>query len=169
MAVKPRTLVFQYKRGRSFLHRIPALPKLAALLSLTITIMFLPAYAICVSIGIMAGIAFLCGFTIREQFTDIRPALLYAVFLYLISMVSVLLSLGGTAFTYSHLKMLLYPNYDYLRYVLRLFLIMQLSALLFRTTTSIETKEAICAIEKAVLSTVKKLSPCKNISLKTKI
>jgi biotin transport system permease protein/energy-coupling factor transport system permease protein len=168
MALKDSVTVFQYKKGRGFLYRIPALPKLAMLLSLTVIIMFLPLYATCGGIIILVIPAFLCGFTLREQFTDIRPAVFYAFFLYLPGIFTALPSLNVTALTAGDLLTVFYPDYDYARYVLRLLLVMQLSALLFRTTTSIETKEAICTVETAIRGTVKKLPFARTVSTRPK-
>ncbi|MDR1288161.1 MAG: energy-coupling factor transporter transmembrane protein EcfT [Treponema sp.] len=62
-----------------------------------------------------------------------------------------------------------YPDYDYGFYIVRLFLVMQLSALLFRTTTSIEIKEAVCAGETGIRAGIRRLPFAKTISPKAKL
>ncbi|MDR1398774.1 MAG: energy-coupling factor transporter transmembrane protein EcfT [Treponema sp.] len=159
--MKEKVLIFRYRKGNSILHRIPALIKLFVLVLLTITIMFLPLYGICAGIVLLVIPALLCGFSVREQFADIKPALFYAFFLYLIGIFTQFFSIGFTI-------ALLYPGYEYALYLLRLILVMQLAALLFRTTTSIEIKEAICDVEIAIRRVLSTLPFAKNISLGAK-
>ncbi|MDR2417847.1 MAG: energy-coupling factor transporter transmembrane protein EcfT [Treponema sp.] len=166
--MKEKTVVFRYRKGNSIIHRLPALIKLFALISLAVNIMFLPLYAVCVGIILLVIPAFLCGFSVREQFTDIKPALFYAFFLYLISIFTNLSSTGFTIVSSTAFIKILLPNDEYALYILRLLLVMQLSALLFRTTTSIEIKEVICSVEIAIRGVLRKLPFARNISLTAK-
>jgi biotin transport system permease protein/energy-coupling factor transport system permease protein len=173
--MKERALVFQYRKGGSVLHRIPALPKLALVLSSAVILMFLPFYALCWGIPAAAILAFLCGFSLREQFADIKPVLFYTAFLYSINIFSHLPSVSFTVPAGAFgpelrrtLAALFYPDLEYRLYILRLLLVMQLSALFFRTTTSIEMKGAIRALEASIRRGIKKLPFMKNISPQAK-
>jgi biotin transport system permease protein/energy-coupling factor transport system permease protein len=173
--MKERALIFQYRKGLSLPYRIPALPKLALVLSFAVILMFLPFHAICGCIPAAAILAFLCGFRIREQLADIKPVLFYAAFLYLINIfsrlpsVSLALPAGGFSPELRRtLAGIFYPDLEYRLYILRLLLVMQLSALFFRTTTSIELKEAIRGLETAIRRGIKKLPFMKNISVRAK-
>jgi biotin transport system permease protein/energy-coupling factor transport system permease protein len=162
--MKEKAIVFRYRKGNSILHRVPALIKLFALVSLTVNIMFLPLYAVCAGIILLVIPALVCGFSVREQFADIKPALFYAFFLYLISVFGKLASAGFTIASTAGFINILHPNYEYGLYMLRLILVMQLSGLLFRTTTSIEIKEAICTVEIVIRKALRKLPFAKHIS-----
>jgi energy-coupling factor transporter transmembrane protein EcfT len=174
--MKERALVFQYRKGRSILHRIPALPKLALVLSFAVILMFLPLYAAGGGIPAAAILAFIGGFSLREQLADIKPVLFYTAFLYLINLFSRLPSLDFAALAGGNfspearpaLAAILFPGPEYRLYILRLLLVMQLSALFFRTTTSIETKGAICGLETKIRKGIKKLPFMKNISTRAK-
>jgi biotin transport system permease protein/energy-coupling factor transport system permease protein len=166
--MKEKAIVFRYRKGNSILHRLPALIKLFVLIALAISIMFLPLYAVCAGIILLVIPALLCGFSVREQFTDIRPALFYAFFLYMVSVFTNLYSADFTIVSFGVVMNILRPNDEYGVYILRLILVMQLSALLFRTTTSIEIKEAICGVEIAIRMALKKLPFAKNVSLAAK-
>jgi biotin transport system permease protein/energy-coupling factor transport system permease protein len=155
--MKERAVLFQYRGGRSILHRIPALPKLALSLSLSLGIMFLPFYALCGAVPVPAILAFICGFSFREQFADVKPVLFYAAFLFLVNIFSGLPSPGFNVF-----------KFEYLLYILRLLLVMQLSALFFRTTPSTGIKSAVCGLEADIRGAVKKLPFAKNISREAK-
>ena len=165
--MKEKAIVFRYRKGNSILHRIPALIKLCTLIILTINIMFLPLPVICAGIILLVIPALLCGFSVKEQFADIKPALFYAFFLYLINVFGNLSSIGFTIGSIEDLLNLAHPSYEYGLYSLRLVLVMQLSALLFRTTTSIEIKEAICDVEIVIRRALRTLPFAKNISLGT--
>jgi energy-coupling factor transporter transmembrane protein EcfT len=170
--MKERALIFQYRKGRGILYRAPDLPKLALLLSLTLILMFLPFYAVCAGILAAAVFAFTCGLSPRKQFTDTKPVLFYAVFLYLVNIFSHLSAANFTVPGEGNygpeirraLAAIFRPDPEYRLYILRLFLVMQLSALFFRSTTSIEIKGAICALEAAIRRAIKKLPCTKGIS-----
>jgi energy-coupling factor transporter transmembrane protein EcfT len=174
--MKERALVFQYRQGGSILHRIPALPKLALVLSFTGILMFLPFYTIGWGILAAAILAFTCGFSLREQLTDIKPVLFYTAFLYLINIFSHLPSVNFAVLTGGNfspearraLAAIFYPDLEYRLYILRLLLVMQLSALFFRTTTSIEIKGAIRGFETNIRGAVKKLPFTKKVSPEAK-
>jgi biotin transport system permease protein/energy-coupling factor transport system permease protein len=173
--MKERAIVFHYRIGLSLPYRVPALPKLALVLSFAVTLMFLPFYVLCGGIPAMAILAFLCGFRLREQLADVKPVLFYAAFLYLINIFSHLpsasLAVPAGGFRPELRRMLaglFYPDLEYRLYILRLLLVMQLSALFFRTTTSIEIKEAIRGLETAIRRRIKKLPFMKNISAQAK-
>jgi biotin transport system permease protein/energy-coupling factor transport system permease protein len=131
--------------------------KLFLLLPLSVFCMSLPSFWL--GAGIITAIltAFLCGFTLREQLTDIKPAVFYAALMYGLSVFSNL-------FERETLTALFIPRPDFLRISLRLALIVQLSALLFRTTSSVELRDGLCAIElfiRRVLSLLRGKLRCK--------
>ncbi|MDR1096165.1 MAG: energy-coupling factor transporter transmembrane protein EcfT [Spirochaetaceae bacterium] len=154
--MKAHAVVFRYKRGRSVCHRLPAPVKLALMLCVAVTVMFLPLTAVCAGIVLSAVFAGLCRFTLREQCADIKPACYYALFLFAVNFAANLYAARATGPGRDWLRAAL-PRADYVLYAARLCLVMQLSALLFRTTTSLQIKETLSAAEAAVRAALKKL------------
>ncbi|MDR3019273.1 MAG: energy-coupling factor transporter transmembrane protein EcfT [Treponema sp.] len=148
-----RQAVFRYKTVKGPLHKLPALLKLLLLLPLSIFCMSLPPLWLAVGIAIAVISAFLCKFTLRELLTDLKPAALYAALMYILSVFSGLFELFADAgtislsifypFNLAALSAILLPRPDFLRIALRLVLIIQISALLFRTTSSLEIRQAL--------------------------
>lgn len=167
--MKKRTIVFRYRKGNGILYRVPASVKLLLLMVLAGTVMFLPLYAACTGIILLVIVAFLCGLTPGEQLADIKPVLFYAFFLYMIGIFANMSSFSPGLLKPEDFAGIFYPGHKYALYIVRLFLVMQLSALFFRTTTSIEIKETLCTWELYIRSWIQKLPFAKNISLKTEL
>jgi len=158
-----RQSIFKYKTIKGPLHKWPVMLKLFLLLPLSIFCLALPSFWLCIGIITAVIFAFLCRFTLREQLTDLKPAVIYAVIMYALSVFSnfynylkdiqfifpdSFFSVHCSLFSVNcSLFSVLCPHPDYLRITLRLTLIIQLSALLFRTTSSIEIRECLCNIE----------------------
>ncbi|MDR1468055.1 MAG: energy-coupling factor transporter transmembrane protein EcfT [Spirochaetaceae bacterium] len=163
-----RETIFRYKRGRSVCHRLPAPVKFALMLCAALIVMFLPLAAVCSGIALMAVFACACGFTPKEQGADIRPALYYAAFLFMLNSAANLFALFASDATVARVPAniadIVVPNAEYILYAARLVLVMQLSALLFRTTTSIEIKKTLCAAEIRVRALIRKCPFAKNLS-----
>jgi len=149
--------VFRYKTVKGPLHKLPAMLKLFLFLPFSFVCMSLPS--IYLAIGIIAAVltASLCRFTLREQLTDFKPAAFYASLMYVLSVFSIffenwrslpLLDLAVAAFL---------PRADFLHAALRLTLVVQLSALLFRTTSSIEIRESLVTFERRIRLILKHL------------
>ncbi|MCL2440307.1 MAG: energy-coupling factor transporter transmembrane protein EcfT [Treponema sp.] len=133
--------VFKYKTNKTALHKAPAILKLLLLLPLSVLCMLLPSLYLSFGIIALVIIAFIFRFTLLEQVTDLKPAFFYAVLMYSLSVFSNLFELlGGHGIL--TLK-LLTPNTEYLRLSLRLFMIVQISALFFRTTSSLEIRDSL--------------------------
>jgi len=143
--------VFRYKTIKGPLHKLPAMLKLFILLPLSGFCMSLSP--LWLGIGIIALIltAFLCNFTLREQLTDLKPAAIYALLMYALSVFSTLLENWRDA-SFEELYAALIPRKDFLRIALSLAVVMQLSAFLFRTTSSIEIREILFTIERFLRS-----------------
>jgi biotin transport system permease protein/energy-coupling factor transport system permease protein len=134
--------IFKYKTIKGPLHKLPALLKLVSLLPLSVFCMSLSP--LWLSVGIMTAIilAFLCRFTLREQLTDLKPALYYAFLMYVLSVFS---NLYKASFEIKNFEILI-PPIEYTRISLRLVLIIQLSALLFRSTSAMEIRDSLRAV-----------------------
>jgi len=135
--------IFKYKIKIGFLHKVPAFIKLVLLLPLSIICIYLPSFWLGVGIAFIIIFAFFCGLTAGEQLTDFKPALLYASLMFLLSVFSNVYDNWNSMPLSALIISSLIPRPDYLQTVLRLTLIVQLSALLFRTTSALEIREVV--------------------------
>jgi len=135
--------VFKYKTKTGPLHRIPAVIKLLLLLPFSVFCMSLPPLWLGVGIIIAVPAAFICGLSLHDQITDFKPAFYYALLMYALSVFSNLSDVNFKLTPFNQLTAVLIPNPEYLRITLRLALIVQVSALLFRTTSPLEIREAV--------------------------
>jgi len=139
--------IFKYKTIKGPLHKAPALLKLILLLPLSVLCAALPSLWLIAGIFTAIITAFLSGITMREQLTDMKPVVFYALLMYSLSVFSGLF----TFFTDRNLFLnssnsifaVFIPHPDFLQLALRLTLIVQFSALFFRTTSSLEIREAV--------------------------
>jgi biotin transport system permease protein/energy-coupling factor transport system permease protein len=158
------TTIFKYKTIKGPLHKLPALLKLFMLLPLSIFCLSLPSIWLALCIVIAFLLAAICGFTFYEQCTDLKPALTYGALMYLFSIFAKLRGLIGIA-DFSALVFI--PHIEYIRISLRLAVIVQLSALLFRTTSALEIREGLGELEyriKYAMSKMSKTTANRNIS-----
>ena len=144
-----RQAVFKYKTVKCPLHKLPAMVKLFILLPLSGFCMSLSPCWLLAAIVVLILTAFLCRFTFREQITDLKPAAFYALLMYALSVFSTLLE-NWKGITLRDLTAALIPRGEFLRIALSLAVVLQLSALLFRTTSSVEIREGLNAIERFI-------------------
>jgi len=128
-----RTISFQYKTGAGFLYKVPAALKIVMILLFSAAGLLLPLEVLPVFIVLALILAFFHKFSVQEQFADIKPALYYFVFLYVMQFFTARRSF--------------IPEKSLAEDILRLFLIMQVSGLLFRTTSSAAMKEGLETLE----------------------
>jgi energy-coupling factor transporter transmembrane protein EcfT len=147
MAMSKTQAVFRYKTTKGPLHKVPALLKLVLLLPLSIFCMSLSIKWLCAGIIVSAITASFCRFTLREQLTDLLPAFFYAVLMYALSVFSNFFELfGKITLNVNIIDIIIFiviPRHDFLRIAFRLVLIVQFSALLFRTTSALEIRESL--------------------------
>jgi energy-coupling factor transporter transmembrane protein EcfT len=146
-----RAVIFRYKPGKSLLHKASAWLKLLLLFPLSVGTLYIPLSVSGALIGCMCVCAFLCGFSVREQFADLRAARYYAVFLYVLAV------LTNWAVARAFTPHLLIPGIDWLTGSVHLVLMLQISGLLFRTTTSLALKDGIDTIERVLRSGLRRV------------
>ncbi|MDR2972218.1 MAG: hypothetical protein LBU83_09870 [Bacteroidales bacterium] len=163
MAIKGKQTVFKYKTIKGPLHKLPAIIKLFLLLPLSIFCMSLASRQLAAGILSAVILASFCRFTLREQLTDLKPAAFYAVLMYGLSVFSNLFeNWQELLYRFADIALVFIPRYDFLRIVLRLVLVVQLSALFFRSTSSMEIREGLSAIELFVKRLLSRLPLVKN-------
>jgi biotin transport system permease protein len=134
--------VFRYKTIKGPLHKVPAIIKLLLLLPLSFFCMSLPPFWLGTRIVFFVIVSFICGLSLQEQLTDLKPAFYYAILMYILSVFTNF----SDSFRFIPLNesvKALIPRHEYLRITLRLALIVQISALVFRTTSALEIREAV--------------------------
>jgi biotin transport system permease protein len=96
-------------------------------------------------VGIISAVlvSFACGLSLYDQLTDFKPTLYYALLMYGLSVFSNFIDNYRLMPVNELIFILLIPRHEYLRITLRLVLIVQISALLFRTTSPLEIREVV--------------------------
>jgi len=135
--------VFKYKAIKGTLHKVPAVIKLLLLLPISVICMSLPPLWLGVGIIISVFAAFICGLSLHDQLTDFKPAFYYAILMYVLSVFSNLLIVNFRLTPVNQFLTVLIPDIEYLRIALRLVLVVQISALFFRTTSLFEIREVV--------------------------
>jgi biotin transport system permease protein/energy-coupling factor transport system permease protein len=163
MALKSINLsVFRYKNGSSIIYKLPAWIKILSIIPLSIALMNTMWIVIPILIISLSLFAYLCGFTIREQLTDLKPAVYYLVFAYSAQSLSKIYNFSTISFD------IVKPEIFLLIFFAKLIVIMQICSLVFRSTSAIQIKEAIDLIEMSIRNIFRKLPMCKNISDKNR-
>ena len=140
-------VLFQYKDGTSIFHRLPSWIKILLLVVVGYAVFMAPVTVCATLIPIVVIIAFFCNFRIEEQLADIKPAAYYAVLLYVITLgTNIAVDISSTEKIAVNTSFFL-PQHSDIRLVLRLVLTLQISSLLFRTTTPFALRSGISEIE----------------------
>lgn len=149
---------FSYKQGFSFLHRCPAWVKILLLPIISLSIFYLPPYFALALIALQTLVSFILHFTVREQARDLKAVFYYAVFLIFVKIIGNLAATisDGTlsafelaAFPQTILTFLISEKETWLL-LLKLFCIIQTASLIFKTSTSLQIREGLEAMEFAV-------------------
>ena len=149
---------FSYKQGSSFLHRCPTWVKILLIPVISVGIFYLPPYFAAVLIALQTLVSFLLHFTLREQVRDLKAVLYYAGFLIFVKIIGNLLaaiSMGSLAsfevsvFPQVLLDFLVSEKETWLL-LLKLFCVIQIASLIFKTSTSLQIREGLEVMELAV-------------------
>jgi len=144
-----KQVIFKYKTIKGPLHKLPAILKLFFLIFLSILCIRLPYLWLFIGIIITIFLSFFCKISLHEQLTDFKPAFFYAFLLYSLSIFTNIIDNWKILFTVNYsLFFIFLPHQDFIRIALRLILIIQFSALFFRTTSLLEIRESLNFIVK---------------------
>lgn len=143
------TSVFSYKKGNSFLHRIPAWCKLLFIPLINILFFCLPPFFSAVLILIQFVIACSLHFSASEQFSDLRAVFYYALLLVFYKLIFYFSGNAAILFDDGKFSLMHLWNEekDTLFLLVKLFCIMQSASLVFKTSTSLELRSGIECIE----------------------
>jgi len=131
--------LFSYKSGSSFLHKCPAWCKILFIPAINILFLCLPPYFSVALLVIQFILACCLKFSLKEQFTDLKPILYYAFLLFVFQLISWFFS-GHTDFVNSFNWQ---SEKETVFLLIKLFAVMQSASLVFKTSTSLELREAI--------------------------
>lgn len=150
---------FSYKAGNTFMHALPAWLKILFVPALSLVFFRLPVFCSLGLILFQLVLATCLKFTFREQFSDLKFVVYFAVILYFMSFIGIFCSSlfpqaekGGADFLFllksSFFKCL--GNSATALMLVKLFCVIQTSSIVFKTTTSLEMRGGIGKIESAV-------------------
>jgi biotin transport system permease protein len=137
--------LFCYKNGSSPLHRLDARIKLFLIFTAGYVSFLLAPVPCTACLAAAFIISAVSGFTIREQLTQLKPAAYYALLLYTVSFVSSLTR-------HVPFPALLIPRTSDMVLSLHLALAVQITGLLYRTTSPLALRRAFEQIENALCS-----------------
>lgn len=137
------TSAFAYKEGHSFLHRCPAWIKLFFVPAISILIFKVPSPAALCILVLQTLLCFCLGFTLKEQLKDLQAVLYYAAILIFAKFI-------GAFFTGGIQKEFFYDLKETSFLLLKLLCVMQTASLVFKTSTSLQLREGLEKIERAV-------------------
>ena len=133
-----------YKSGSSFLHKCPSWIKILSVPAVNILLFSLHPYFALFMIVVQTIAALRLRFTFSEMFTDVKPVVYYAFLLFFLRFVSAL----------SQNNLMLFFERESLKETLfmliKLFCMMQMASLVFKTSTSLQLREGLEIIERAV-------------------
>lgn len=135
--------LFSYKHGSSPLHRLDARIKLLLIFVAGYAAFSLPPVPCAVCIAAVFVISAVSGFTLREQFVQLKPAAYYATLLYTVALISSFIE-------HIPFPALFVPRPADILLSLRLALAVQFTGLLYRTTSPLALRTALEQIEDAV-------------------
>lgn len=148
MAVKYSA--FSYKSGNSFVHKCPAWIKILFIPFFSICTFCLPPEISCGLVGIQFILAFYLQFSIKEQFADLKPVIYYAFLLTFTKAVSFAAQFFLNRIDAVNFSLAQFFDYETFAMLLKLFCIMQLSSIIFKTSTSLEIRGGIGIIESSI-------------------
>ena len=130
---------FSYKKGNSFLHKCPAWIKILFIPLVNILFLCLPPVFATGLIVFQIVLAFCIGFTVREQFTDIKPVIYYAFLVFIMQLLIWIFSgMKDFAASFSWES-----EQETVFMLIKIFAVMQSASLMFRTSTSLEVRDGI--------------------------
>ncbi|HZK20114.1 MAG TPA: hypothetical protein VFC68_05245 [Treponemataceae bacterium] len=147
------TALFSYLPGSSFFHRLPAELKVVLLL-ICPPLLFKTSALVCVCIMVCFFLfSLVSGIRLKMHIKDIKPILIYCFFIILIKAVFAFythFSLIIKTRTLNQLVLFFIPPKQTQLLVLHLICTIQCTSLFFKTTTSLEIKEALENIEQKI-------------------
>ena len=146
---------FSYKQGKSLLHRCPAWIKILVLPVFSVAVFVLPPVFAANLLVVQTILAFCLHFTLREQLADLRAVLYYAMMLLFVkgaAFVAEYFAVANAAVGAETLEAAaaLVSEKETLFLLLRLLCVMQTASIVFKTSTSLQLREGLGAIELAI-------------------
>lgn len=144
---------FHYKPGNTLLHKVNPSIKILLLLLSAIASFYLPWQAAALLwLFIIACSAMFLHFSVHDILSDIKPALIYLIMLYIASVIGNILEQQPAFADISLTTMLklLIPSTVYLPLLAHLSLAMEITAVFYRTTSTQQFNEGFSAIERCI-------------------
>ena len=152
---------FSYKAGSSIIHRCPAWIKILLLPIVSVVFFKAPAFVSAVMLTVVFAVELMLKFSLKEIFSDLKLVFYYALILLFVR--AIVFVTGNREEGFS-LAAFFLEQEETLLMLLRLLCMLQLTALIFRTSSSLQLREGFEKIELAVrkLFHRKKATPIAN-------
>lgn len=152
---------FSYKAGSSIFHRCPVWIKILLLPIVSVVFFKAPAFVSAVMLTVVFAVELMLKFSLKEIFSDLKLVFYYALILLFVR--AIVFVTGNREEGFS-LAVFFLEQEETLLMLLRLLCMLQLTALIFRTSSSLQLREGFEKIELAVrkLFHRKKATPIAN-------
>lgn len=152
---------FSYKAGSSIFHRCPAWIKILLLPIVSVVFFKAPAFVSAVMLTVVFAVELMLKFSLKEIFSDLKLVFYYALILLFVR--AIVFVTGNREEGFS-LAVFFLEQEETLLMLLRLLCMLQLTTLIFRTSSSLQLREGFEKIELAVrkLFHRKKATPIAN-------
>jgi len=146
---------FSYKQGNSIIHRCPAWIKILIIPLLNIVFFKLSPSFLIILLSLQTLVSLLLHFTVKEQLADLKAVIFYAVFLIIAKMAGGFIKqltndslciVGIKEISQALRNFIIVEKATWLL-LMKLFCIMQGTAIIFKTSTSLQIREGLEAIE----------------------
>ncbi len=138
---------FSYKAGCSIIHRCPAWIKILLLPIVSVVFFKAPAFVSAVMLTVAFAVELMLKFSLKEIFSDLKLVFYYALILLFVR--AIVFVTGNREEGFS-LAAFFLEQEETLLMLLRLLCMLQLTALIFRTSSSLQLREGFEKIELAV-------------------
>ena len=154
--------LFSYKPGTSFVHAIPAWAKILFVPVLNVVIFRFGRNVPLFLLAAQSALCFSLRFSLREQLSDLRPVLFYAVCLCALNAVAVAAAAVAGAIPLSAESLAsaaknAVRNEETAELLVKFAVCVQSASILFKTSTSLQLREGIETIER----TARRFLPCR--------
>lgn len=139
--------LFAYRPGHGILYRLPAWVKLLCLIPLSVVLFQLDILPSCICIILFILGAGISGFSVKQQFQDIKPVLIYVYILYGVAILTNLIKATGSP---ALSPAVFIPGKNIILQILHLCTVLQAASLVFNTTTSLQLRDGLTCIEESI-------------------
>lgn len=142
-----KNIIFSYKQGKSLIHKMPTIIKILFLPLIAILVFNLSIKFVFVLVLIQFIFCCTLKFSLKEQFTDLKPALFYGIMLIFANIIILFYKIFQQNQNFTPLLIETLTKKETYILILKILCIMQSTSILFKTSTPLEIRQGIIQLE----------------------